>query len=193
MEVLALNKPTYAQIERLKNINRQVVNHIRDSQGFILVLPATDAIFFRKGHLRLDADSYLYNIIGQVMDWKKASRAKIEGIAVWLTKWDQAMEAAKEIGMDIYAGDKGMARFMDNGFPGISMLIKGLRDEGRVQYFRSYFNIAKRDDGFTDETWPDGSPRIFIKEDPNHYIRFKPDFDGDEYVRFIKWAGSFAK
>jgi len=177
----------------VQNINRQVVNHIRESQGFIIVLPATDALFFRHDYVPLEADSYLYNILSQVMDYKRDNRTKIDGIAVWLTKWDQAQEAAKDVGMDIYAGDQGMARFMDNGFPALSMLIKPLRDAGKVRYFRSYFNIKKRSDGITPETWPDGNPRIAILDDPTHYIKYKPDFAGDECVRFIKWAGSFAK
>jgi hypothetical protein len=178
--------------EYIRNINRQVINHIRDSQGFIIVLPATDALMFRTTYQEMEADSYLYSILSEVMDYKKRGRDAIEGIAIWFTKWDQAMDDAKDMGMDIYAGDAGMERFMVNGFPNLAMLIKGFRDAGKVRYFRSYFDIKKRADG-SDDTWPDGSPRITIIEDENDLIRFRPSFDGEEYVKFIRWAGSFAK
>lgn len=192
MDALAIVRPTQRQLEYIRNINRQVVNHIQDSQGFIIVLPATDALFFRKDHIVLDSDSYLYNILGQMMDYKRDNKGKIKGVAVWFTKWDEAMVDAKELGMDIYHSDEAVTRFMDNGFPGLAMLLKGLRDEGRVRYFRSYFNPARHDDGRPVE-WSDGSPKIKLIDDPRHYIRFKPDFAGDEYVEFIKWAASFAK
>jgi hypothetical protein len=193
MDALSINRPTHEQIERIRHINANVVNHIKDSQGFILAIPATDALFFRNDYLANDADSYLYHIMNQVMNYKTRTKNKIEGIAVWLTKWDQAMEKARDLGFDIYRGEMGLQRFMDNGFPGLSMLIKPLRDQGKVEFFRSYFNVAKREDGVTNQKWDDGEPKVKILEDPNHPIKFQPDFAGEEYVRFIKWAASFGR
>ena len=193
-DVLAIRRPTEQQYQRIQNINRNVVNHIRDSQGFIITVPAPEAIIFRTDYLANDSDSYLYTIMSQVMDHKRYTNTKIEGIGIWITKWDQAMEKAKALNMDIYADDGGRSieRFLVNGFPNLSMLLKPLRDAGKVRYFRSYFQLARRDDGTVDK-WPDGEPKIAIVEDPTDKILFKPKFAEQESVNFIKWAASFAK
>jgi len=193
MDALAVQNPTPAQFQRLGNINRMVIDHIRDSQGFILTLPATDALMFRRDYRRSETDSYLYTVLSQVMDHKLYSRTKIDGVAVWITKWDAAMSEAKRIGMDIYDDPKSILRFMDNGFPALSMLLKPLNDAGKVKYFRSYFTIKKRDDGITDDTWPDGGKKIEVTDDPANYIRYKPKFAEQDCVNFIRWAGTFAK
>lgn len=194
-DFMGITRPNTIQYERIKNINRQVVQHIRESQGFIIVLPAPDAVMFSRDYRDKQTDSYLYQIMSQVMDHKLYSKTKIEGVAVWLTKWDQAQEDAKALGMDVFYQDdyRSMERFLVNGFPALSMLLKPLRDAGKVRYFRSKFSIAKREDGITPLTWDDGQPRIEILEDPNSYIRFKPVFEEQECVNFIKWAASFAQ
>lgn len=195
-DVLGVRRPTINQYERIKNINRNVVNHIRDSQGFIITVPAPDAIMFRTDYRSSDADSYLYNVMSQVMDHKQYTKNKIEGVGVWITKWDEAMEDAKSLSspMDIYADDQGRSveRFLVNGFPNLSMLLKPLRDSGKVRYFRSYFSLARRDDGTIDK-WDDGEPKIAIEEDPTNKILKKPVFAEQECVSFIKWAASFGK
>lgn len=193
-DVLAIRRPTQQQYNRIQNINRNVVNHIRDSQGFIICVPAPDAIMFRTDYLANDSDSYLYTVMSQVMDHKRYSKTKIEGVGIWITKWDQAMEQAKALNMDIYADDGGRSieRFLVNGFPNLSMLLKPLRDAGKVRYFRSYFQLATRQDGSIDR-WPDGEPKIAIEEDPTNKILLKPKFAEQECVNFIKWAASFAK
>lgn len=193
VDALAIAYPTIDQLERIRNINRQVINHIRESQGFILTLPATDALMFRKDHRAMDADSYLYTVLSQVMDFKLYTRTSIEGIAVWLTKWDEAMDDAKDLGMDVYTDSMGMARFMANGFPALNMLLKPLIDAGKVQFFRSFFQLKKRDDGTTPELWPDGRKKIEVIDDPRSFIRKKPLFAEQDCVNFIKWVGSFAK
>jgi hypothetical protein len=193
MDALAINRPTFEQMERIRNININVVNHIKDSQGFILAIPAPGAVFFRRDWTADDTDSYLYHIMNQVMNYKTRTRNKIEGIAVWLTKWDQAMVEAQSRGFDIYRGEQGMRDFMANGFPGLNMLLKPLRDQGKVEFFRSYFNVATRDDGVTPLKWDDGEPKIKILEDQAHPLKYRPDFAGDEYVRFIQWAASFGR
>jgi len=177
----------------MKNINRAVVNHVRESQGFIITLPATDAQMFRDDYRMRDTDSYIYNVISRVMDHKKYFKNKIEAAAVWITQWDKAQQKSRDdYAMDIYRDERSLERFLINGFPGISSLLKSLRDEGKVRYFRSYFTPAKRDDGEVD-IWDDGSPKIKLEEDPEGLIIKLPEYPSQDYVDFIKWAGNFAK
>jgi hypothetical protein len=148
---------------------------------------------FRQDWQARDTDSYIYHVLSRVMDHKKFYKQKIEAAAVWITQWDKAVEQAREeYNMDIYRDERSLERFLVNGFPGISALLKPLRDEGKVRYFRSYFTPALRDDGSLD-TWDDGSPKIKIEEDPEGLIVKKPEYPSQDYIDFINWAGKFAK
>lgn len=188
-EVFDALNPEFA--ERARNINRQVVNHVRDCQGFVLTLPAPDAQIFRTDINSRDPDAYLYTVMSQIMDYKLYARKKMDGVGVWITRWDEVMDEAKDIGMDIYADQRTLDRFFENGYPALAMLLKPLRDAGKVRYFKSYFKIKKREDG-TEETWPDGSKRINVVYDPSSHIQRKPDCAEQDYVNFIRWLGSFA-
>ncbi len=189
------NMGSYDVQERIKNINRRVLDYVRDSQGFVVALSAPDALMFRTDYKALDADVYVYNVLSQVMDYKRQTGTNIDGIAVWLTKWDEAKDLSQDTGINIYDDQNGLAKFFDNGYPGISMLLKPLVKQGKVRFFRSYFTIKKRDDGVTDEYW-DNNPnakRIDILEDLSAHIQRRPKYCEEDYVSFIRFMGSFAK
>jgi GTPase SAR1 family protein len=106
-DVLGTRRPSTSQFNRIRNINRAVVNHIRDSQGFIITLPAPDAQMFRQDWQARDTDSYIYHVLSRVMDHKKFYKQKIEAAAVWITQWDKAVEQAREeYNMDIYRDER---------------------------------------------------------------------------------------
>jgi len=191
LDALALRTPTMEQHERIKNINRNVVKHIRESQGFILALPAPEALIFRTGYAMQDVDSYVYTVLSDIMDFKLFSGTVIDGVAIWVTKSDEVLEEAANLGMNLLHPE-GMMRFLDNGFPNTMMLLKPLREAGKVQLFRSFFTIQRRDDGSLD-LWEDGNKKIKILDDPSNYVRFKPEFAELDSVKFIQWAASFAK
>ena len=193
---------------RVNNYNRNVVNAIRDSEGYVVTLSAPDALMFRKSYKEQDVDQYTYNVLSQAFAYKKQAHKKIEGIALWLTRWDEVMDKAKDIGMDIYEMDdngrpnqKGLMRFFNNGYPGIAMLLKPLVNQGKVKFFRSYFKIKKKEDGVTEETWPldlddlDHKPQKVINTivDDTNYIRSKPEYSEQDYADFIRFMGTFSK
>ena len=177
--------------------DRRVIDYVRDSQGFVVVLPAPKAILFRTAPSQHDPDEHVYRILSQTMKWKRDNHRDIKGIAVWLSQWDQAMDTAKDMDMDIYDPNDpqaALSRFMDNGFPSLAMLLKPLQAAGKVKYFRSYFQVKKKADGVTNECWDDApnSPKIDIVDDPASHIRFKPRYAELDYVEFIRWMGHFA-
>jgi hypothetical protein len=88
------------------------------------------------------------------------------------------------------AAQSGLDQFIANGFRMTHMLLKPLRDNGKVKYFRSWFKLKTREDK-TVEEWEDKSPRIEIKEYEQDYIRFRPFFSETDYIALINYIGSF--
>jgi len=177
---------------RLGSINVQVINTIRDCQGFIIALDANDALMFSDG--THDNDVYIHSVMTNILEYRRRNHRPDPHIIVVLTKWDQVMTKAKDIQMDAYDADQnGLARFLDNGFPATSMLLKPLRDKGNVRYFRSWFNLARDEENNNAILyWPGtNKPKIKIVEDPNDYIRFKPSFAEPDYADMIRYIGSF--
>ena len=189
--------PRTALSQKRQLADRRVIDYVRDSQGFAVVLPAPKAILFRTSHEQHDPDEHVYRVLSQTLEWKRLNRREVKGIAVWLSQWDEAMDIAKDMGMDIYdpvEPQAALARFMDNGFPSVAMLLKPLEAAGKVKYFRSYFQIKKREDGVTDMTWEDDPKAkvIDVLDDPASYIRYKPKYSEQDYIDYIRWMGRFA-
>lgn len=179
--------------ERIKSregtINRVVIDTVRDCQGFIIALDANDAIMFSEGDH--DNDVYMHSVLTNIFEWRRRNSKQDPHIIVVITKWDEVMSKAKDIQMDAYDGENGLQRFLDNGFPSLSMLLKPLRDKGYVRFFRSWFSIKKDPEGNV-EYWPNSTkPKIKIIENERNYIRFKPDFSEPDYIDLINYIGSF--
>jgi hypothetical protein len=174
---------------RTSTVNRVVIDTVRDCQGFIIALDANDAIMFSQGDH--DNDVYMHSVLTNIFEWRRRNGKQDPHIIVVITKWDEVMTRAKDIQMDAYDGENGLQRFLDNGFPSLSMLLKPLRDKNYVRFFRSWFTIA------TDEEknimyWEGTSkPKIKIIENETNYIRFKPDFSEPDYIDLINYIGSF--
>jgi len=179
--------------ERMQTINQQVVNTIKDCQGFIIALAAPDALMFRDSESTFDPDVYTHTVMNDILEYRRANRKDDPQVIVVLTKWDEVVDKAIEIQMNVYDSQEALSRFLANGFPATSMLLKPLRDKGNVTFFRSWFAIKRREDG-TKEYW-DGKdqPIIEVMEDPNSYVRFKPKFSDDEYRKLVEYIGSFGQ
>ena len=186
--------------QRMQSMNTQVVNTIKDCQGFIIALSAPDALMFREDPKTFDPDVYTHTVMNEILEYRRRNRKPDPHIIVVLTKWDEVAEKAQEIQMDVYDSQDALARFLANGFPATSMLLKPLRDKGSVRFFRSWFFIKKREDG-TKMYWPDSKnpkidskkPMIDILEDPDSFIRFKPKFSDGEYRDLVRYIGSFGQ
>jgi hypothetical protein len=78
------------------------------------------------------------------------------------------------------------------------MLLKALREKGRVKYFRSWFTMATDQDGNA-LYWigKDGKqslkPKVKIIEDTNSYLRFKPAYAEEDYIGLVRYIGSFGQ
>lgn len=193
--------PRVAYAQKLRLADQRVLNYVRDSQGYNIVLPANQALIFRNNPAGRDPDEHVFRILSQTLEYKRKRKQTIEGIGVWLSQWDKAMEQAEYFGINIF--DKNdpqgaLSQFMWNGFPSVAMLLKGYEKAGIVKYFRSYFAIKKQADGVTEECW-DNDPKqkvIDIVDNPDFptlsKIRYKPNYAEHDYVEHIKWMGRFA-
>jgi hypothetical protein len=174
---------------RNSTVNRVVIDTVRDCQGFIIALDANDAIMFSQGDH--DNDVYMHSVLTNIFEWRRRNGKQDPHIIVVITKWDEVMTCAKDIQMDAYDGENGLQRFLDNGFPSLSMLLKPLRDKNYVRFFRSWFTIATDEDKRIMYWEGTSKPKIKIIENETNYIRFKPDFSEPDYIDLINYIGSF--
>ena len=170
------------------SVNRIVIDTVRDCQGFIVALDANDALMFNDGEH--DNDVYMHSVLTNIFEWRRRNNRPDPHLIVILTKWDQVIGQAKDLNMDAYDSQNGLQRFLDNGFPSLSMLLKPLRDKGYVKFFRSWFTLKKDPEGQV-EYWAPNKPKIKIIEDESNYIRFRPDFSMPDYIDILNYVGSF--
>jgi len=180
--------------QRIQSVNTAVVETVKDCQGFIIALSAPDALMFRDKPSILDPDVYTYTVLNAIFEYRRRNKRPDPHIIAILTKWDEAKARAKEIQMDIYdESESGMERFLANGFRATSMLLKPLIEKGNVKFFRSWFAIKTREDGskiYWDNT---DKPVIDLHEDPDSFIRFRPKFAEEDYVKLVRHIGSFGQ
>ena len=181
----------YERIQsRHSSINWQVIETVRDCQGFIIALDCNDAIMFNDD-TEQDSDVYMHNVLTNILEWRRKNRKSDPHIIVVLTKWDEVMMMAKDLQMDAYDSEQGLQRFLDNGFPALSMLLKPLRDKGYVKFFRSWFTLACDPNTKEQLYWSPNKPKIRIIEDERNYIRFKPDYSEPDFIEMIDYIGRF--
>ncbi len=187
---------TAAQVirQRLQTINTQVIETIKDCQGFITALAAPDALMFRESASTFDSDVYTHTVLNEILEYRRRNNKADPHVMVVLTKWDEVIKKAKDIQMDVYdESQDGMAKFLANGFPATNMLLKPLRDKGMVKFFRSWFKVKCREDG-NKEFWPGtDKPIIELVEDETGYIRFRPAYSEADYVEMVRYIGSFGQ
>lgn len=179
-----------------QTINMEMYNTAKTCQGNVVTLAADDSLMFAEGPQDKDQDVYTHNALAAMFEYRRRNHLPEPYVIVVITKWDKVAEQSKLIGMDIFdeTGEmNGLARFVDNGFPSTSMLLKALRDKGRVKYFRSWFTMLTDADGKI-QYWPGTTkPKIKIKEDSGSYLRFKPAYAEEDYIGLVRYIGSFSK
>ena len=183
------------QIQDLaQSINMEMYNTAKNCQGIIVTLSAEDSLIFAEGPQDRDQDVYTHNALAAMFEYRRRNHMPEPYVVVVITKWDRVSQQSKMIGMDIYdeTGEmNGLARFIDNGFPSTAMLLKALKDKGRVKYFRSWFTLLTDEDGKI-QYWPGTTkPRIKIIEDANSYLRYKPAYAEEDSIGLVRYIGSF--
>lgn len=175
---------------------------IGDSNGYILVIPVNRALMFQgKGmedepsNLAPDPDVNLRRILAAIFRYKRRIRssAKIEGIAVLLTKYDWVDTFAKNTGMNLN-DPAGARQFMHTYFRQTSTALK-YYGMNKVRFF-PVFVQAKT------EQLPDGSTRFVKHEDETRGFRIEladehpeifpnqmnlPVYSQQSYFELIDW------
>lgn len=172
-----------------------LVNYVKDSDGFILTVPASKALGVKgfpnpekeSDKIHFDPDVNLHRILSAILTHKEQSKGRpIKAIAVIITKWDLLRPYAENIGMNIYEpSGQGLKEFMDTCFPATSMILK---DYGldNVQFFPSYVDL---------EYDLKGQPRRWLDGDQGFKIvtnKRVPSCDLQSYVNLIEYLLTFA-
>jgi len=180
---------------RAQYVSQTIMKRIRDSQGFIVALPANEALMLKSMDSRVDVDAYTYHILSQIIEYKRKKKSSLEHIFIVLTKWDEARDQAQQFGMDVFdTSQNGLHRFMVNGFRSLSMLLKPFVEEKKVSVYRSYFEIRRNEDG-SRMKWPDGSYVINTYEEENQDVdvRWRPEYAEQDYIQLVRDIGAMAK
>lgn len=198
----------FAQKVYLKNPSwvqdSNLYKQIGDSNGYVVVIPVNRALMFQgKGYepepsnLAPDPDVNLRRILAAIFRYKRhiRSSAKIEGIAVLLTKYDWIDAFAKNTGMDLN-DPVGARQFMHTYFRQTSTALKYYGME-RVRFFPVFVQVKR-------EKLPDGSTRFVTHEDksrgyrieladehpnmfPNQPLLNLPVYSQEAYENLIDW------
>lgn len=176
------------------SLAKNLINYVRDSDGYILCTDASKALGVKgfnvpTDEVREDPDNYLHRLLSNVFTYKEHSRGKsIKGIAVVITKWDTIKNYAGSWGMDVYdKSGEGLKEFMDVCFPNTSMILKdyGFGFGANIKIFPSYIEV-ERDSQDNPKCWNDGSEKIIVKD------RRMPDCDLESYINLMRFLLEFA-
>jgi hypothetical protein len=182
--------------EMAQSINMDMYNTAKKCQGIIVTLSAEDSLLFSEGPQDRDQDVYTHNALAAMFEYRRQNHLPEPYVIVILTKWDRVQNQSKMIGMDVYDEDgerNGLAQFIDNGYPSTAMLLKALKDKGRVKYFRSWFTLQTDADGKI-EYWKDTiKPKIKIISTPGDWLKFKPAYAEEDAIGLVRYIGSFGE
>ena len=187
--------PTFEQIGSAAfSQAQQLKEYVRESDGLILIAPASKALMFKddaqiekeSADIAFDPDVNLARMLGDIIEHRRKTRKPLKGIAFVITKWDMIAPYAQDMSMDVTT-QEGLNEFLDVCFPTTKMRIKMLQEDWgtRVEYFPSFIDVERNGDG-TVRKWPDGSPKILVKE------RRIPSYGSQYMVNLINFVGSYA-
>jgi len=174
--------------QRLKDL----VQYIKESEGFIIALPAPRAFVGNSQiepepeDLAADPDVNLSRLLEQIINYKRSHGGKaIKFVLVVITKYDLFQDYAIKNGMNLYQ-QGGIEIFMQTFFPDTNMQLKYLKDKGLVKFYPSYVSLEYDEDGKM-LTWNDGTPRV--ARDPK---KNKPKYAESAYMQMFKDLEPFA-
>jgi hypothetical protein len=172
-----------------------LIEHVRDRDGFILVVPASRALLFMDDEqleaepddMQFDPDVNLSRILEHVIEYKKVSKGKpIKGIAVVVTKYDTIKNFALSEGMDLYdETGAGFQNFMSTCFPATYNKLNFFGVEN-VRFFPSEV-------GLHEDAWGPKDKRINVirKREDDTPCRV-PEYPEESYKNLINYLREFA-
>ena len=173
---------------------RQLREYVRESDGLILIAPASKALMFKDdvqiereaADIEFDPDVNLARMMGDIVEHRRRVRKPLKGIAFVITKWDMIAPYAQDLGMDVTT-TQGLNEFLDVCFPSTKMRIKMLVEDWgtRVEYFPSFVDVQRNGDGSL-RKWDDDSAKILVKD------RRIPSYGSQYMVNLINFVGSYA-
>jgi hypothetical protein len=193
------NNPDFVNFQA----SMQLVNDVRDADGFIMAVPASRAFLFHHdiqlekeaGDLPIDPDVNLHRILSSIITYKEQVKGKpIKAIAVIITKWDLVLPFAAKYDMDILeSSGRGIKNFMENCFPATSSELKASKIK-EIEFFPSFVDLDYEPDGKTVRHWPDtNSPMIKLKApDEWHIYKRVPSYAASSYVKLLNFLGHYA-
>ena len=183
--------------------NQQLLNYIRDADGFLFCVPASRALIFdddvqlerepSSDEAVSDPDVPVTRILQDIINYKTRARGKpIDAIGVIITKSDLILPYLAQWGIDLY-DPKGLRMFLNNYFSATAMTLKRYVDKANVQFFPSHFQVLKNTDGSV-KKWSDGGDRIELFRDLRNPQRARkvPRYSEQSYVNLFEWLRSFA-
>jgi len=152
---------------------KELLEYLKNSQGFIFVLPAPRAFIGREQleqepeDLAADPDVNVSRLLEQILNYKQLHHGNaIRAIAIIISKYDLCQDYCIKNEMDLYT-ESGMRQFMKVYFPDTNMQLKFLQQKGLVRFFPSHVDL-KRDQNRTPLLWNapgqahNGSPVIEV-------------------------------
>jgi len=210
IESMIKHKEGYAPSVEQYNQSLKLVQDIRDADGFIMTLPASQVLMHHRelqidrvtGDLPIDPDVNLKRILSAIIDYKEESHGKpIKAIACVITKWDLIMPYAAKWGMDIQEPTGlGLQNFMNICFPSTSMALKSSHVKN-IQFFPSFVQTEIDSHTGKETIWGkhpqtgklDNSPRIKVKP-PSQWLTYGrvPEYSASPYRDLINFLKTFA-
>jgi len=175
-----------------------LLDYIRDSQGFIIVLPAprvftaTGQIEAEPDDLAEDPDVNLSRLLEKIVEYKEQHRGNpIKGIAVVITKYDLFQDYAVKHKMNLYSPG-GIDQFMRIHFPDTNMQLKYLKEKGLVSFFPSHVGL-EYDEESNVERWNAPSKHYHNKPKVKRVVeRNIPEYSESAYMALFDYLEQFA-
>jgi len=177
---------------------KDLIQYIKESEGFIIALPAPRAyigntqIEAEPEDLAADPDVNLSRLLEQIINYKRQNRGTpIRFIAVVITKYDIFQDYAVKNNMNLYEAG-GIDNFMRTFFPDTNMQLKYLRDKGLVKFYPSYVSLEYDEDKNVQKWNAPGTPyhnTPIIARDPK---KNKPKYAESSYMTLFDDLEPFA-
>ena len=175
-----------------------LLDYIKNSQGFILVLP-TPRVFTGNKQAELepddlaeDPDVNLSRLLEKIIEHKERNRGNpIKGVAVVLTKYDMFQDYALKHNMNLYSPG-GIEQFMRIHFPDTNMQLKYLQEKGLVRFFPSYVSLEYDEHGQI-ERWNCPGQHFHNKPKVKRIAeRNIPEYSESAYMALFEYLEQFA-
>jgi len=172
--------------------------YVKESDGLILVAPASKALMFRDDRvverepsdIAFDPDVNLARIFGGIIDYKRThSNSKpLKGCVIMISKWDLIEPYAVDMNMDV-STEQGRENFLETCFPWTRMKIKAMQRvfNTKVLFVPSFVEV-QRDGQGNIVYWDEKKTQPKIKVGDNRMPSYSMGWMADT----INFLGQFA-